>query len=743
MNKKINSDNCRGVAVLQNEKLRLEFSKEDGRLLSLLGREKGCHLICAPEGSVPFRLERSNGVDTKFNSFQLSEIDKGLALNWKLSGNVELNAKVTMSSVDVCFELHVENKGQDSLLCIEYPIFTGFKSITEDAKQDYLAHSYATGLLVRNPSKTFENVGDGFRYMPYPESFSGCSMQFFAYYGHQDTGLYFAALDGNGQTKWLNFYKSEYGLEASFIHGYQDIGPGKGISVNYPIVLRSLIEGNWYEAAELYREWAHQQFWVASGKMADRSKSERADWLLKNVGLCTFGINASEDRAKWIKEYHSFVDTPVFHVLGPDWAAGGQRFFGEALGGFDDWFPTKFSKPTIEAIQDVGDYYAPFEFDYLFNKDRADGLIGGKYMQHIPKPAKGYEQYDLPFQCPVPEFTRNLHISRDQQLAKETPLDAIYYDISCNNIINICMDPDHGHPIGGGTMLTQAQNRIYLETKQAMSEQRKRYVPMGTEMINEVHLQFLDYYQARAGAEPNTEFEGFMYREHFKTGDISLIPLFTYIYHEYIPVRMDGWAKLTEEAGELFYYTVARTYLWGGLLELNYEYSPMEAIEGHETSSDVHYFKFPPRGYELSERKGLYLRQFAKLRTGPANEYLSFGKMLRPLNLIIDQVRLPWFHYNCNERASAFEDGGVQTVDAIVHSAWQSQSGNIALFFANVTALERTIQVNTNEHLSSDSQVRLWKFDFNKGWNVVSEWNHDEPILTIPPRTVVFIERIN
>src|SRR5690606_41177170 len=87
------------------------------------------------------------------------------------------------------------------------------------------------------------------------------------------------------------------------------------------------------------------------------------------------------------------------------------------------------------------------------------------------------------------------------------------------------------------------------------------------------------------------------------SGEAELIPMFAYVYHEYGAVRLDGWGKLVNEIGELFYYTVARTYLWGGLYELNYEYSPMEAIDGEENSPEEHYFSFQPKGYEFDPER--------------------------------------------------------------------------------------------------------------------------------------------
>src|SRR5690606_33880924 len=244
-----------------------------------------------------------------------------------------------------------------------------------------------------------------------------------------------------------------------------------------------------------------------------------------------------------------------------------QNFTNNIPGGFDDWFPTRFNEENLETIHSLGDKFAPFEFDYLFNVNGADGKKGKKALQKISGPlAKSIDKYHFPFICPVDSFTQELHVLRDEKLQEEVNVDSIYYDISANNILKVCMDPSHGHPIGAGRQITHAYRHNYMKTKEAMIQKAKgRYIPMGTEMMNEVFIDVLDYYQARAGGQPAAPLEGWNIRELLKSGEEELIPMFTYVYHEYGAVRIDGWGKLVEEIGDLYYFTVARTYLWGGI----------------------------------------------------------------------------------------------------------------------------------------------------------------------------------
>jgi hypothetical protein len=323
-------------------------------------------------------------------------------------------------------------------------------------------------------------------------------------------------------------------------------------------------------------------------------------------------------------------------------------------------------------------------------------------------------------------------------------VDSIYYDISANNILKSCMTAGHKHGPGAGRELTEAYRNNYINTKEAMINAAGKYIPMGTEMINEVFLDILDYYQARAGAQPATGFEGWNIRPLIKTGEAELIPMFDYVYHEYGPVRMDGWGKLTSAIGNLFYFTVARTYLWGGLYELNYEYSPMEAINGMENLSEEHYCRFDPRGYELDAERGEYISQFAALRTGKGNRYLAYGKMLEPLDIKCDTIELDWYNYAAPKNDSEYNETGKLAVDSIIHSAWKYQNSNLGLFFSNIKNAEQKVKLQLDMAKYGLPGVRysakLIEGCSEKPLFTILPDEKKEVEITLPPRTVVMLE---
>jgi hypothetical protein len=745
------------MIILENDYLSISFDKKAGWITSLVDKQKGIEFIPQGKASDPFRVEFEEETTNIFQKFSYA-IDQqglngnGLRFTWELSEQVKLVGTILLASDsnELTFGCELINHSEQSVISIEYPIIPNICSITEQGQEDYLAHSFATGFRIHNPLAHFTKEFPGFRFMPYPEGFSGATMQFFSYYGIDTGGLYFATYDGDSYSKWLNFYKNEHDLlEASFIHGNEDIGPKKGIKVSYPIVVRTLQGHDWYESADIYKKWATNQYWCQKGVLSDPTNSNKCNWLIEDIGLSTFGINAGADRSEWINKYHDEIKTKTFHILGPDWPQKTQDFRNQVPGGLNDWFPTRFNESTLNSIKQNGDKYAPFEFDYLFNVNGADGERGKFAMQKIPKdPTKSIDQYPFPFVCPADLFVQELHIRRDETLQKENNVDSIYYDISANNIIKVCMDENHGHTKGAGRQITMAYRQNYLNTKEAMIKQANgQYIPMGTEMINEVFLDVLDYYQARAGGQPAAPLEGWNIRELLKSGEAELIPMFTYVYHEYGAVRLDGWGKVVEEIGDLFYFTVARTYLWGGLYELNYEYSPKEVINGKENSPEEHYYPFEPRGYEFSSNRAKYISKFANLRTGVGNKYLSYGKMLKPLQFKTKKINMKWFHYNCAKQVMEYNNSGELLVDSIIHSAWQYRDESVGLFFANVSDEQHQFKINLDigQYFPFPAEVKVQIISENKT-NKMFTMNSNEARLidlTVPVKSYIMIEIVN
>jgi len=705
--------------TVENEYISVSVDPKSGAIRQIQNRIKDISLMTeslpASAHLLPWRLgtqeenwEGKNNVFDlkvtwidKYESFEFSfdrEVKGKEALNltWKVNPHTYLKARIEVPRGDPNAYFHVElrSDGQDKIARLEYPIFQGIGVLGNDAERNYLAHPHATGMLFRNPFSLFRTEGErpisrvlsteqGLPFSIYPEGYAGSAMQFMVYYAESLGGFYMACHDPDANLKAINFYKNmDDLLEASFVHEKQNFDD-PDLKVSYPVVIGSLSRGDWYEGADRYKEWARKQKWCARGPLWKRANDGTASrWLTEEVGFCTFGINSRYDRSRWLRFFHEITGRPVFHVLGVNWSKIETNYMGGMASTRETWFPAKFHPRNLDTIKENGDYFAPFEFDILmprtapkFDEIKQNFLV-------VPRRI-GYGVYFHGYVCPFTYFVKDLHIWRDEKLVSEYGADANYYDISFSNVFTGCFNREHGHPVGGGGWMVDAWCRLAQNTKEATIKAKGAYVPQGTEVITESVVSEIDFYQARANASPCSPMEIDFWRDWIKQGKAEKIPMFEYVYHEYGPVRMDGWAKVSHEIGDIFYWIAGRVSLWGCLFELNYEFSPLEVIDGQHENVKEHYYRIKDRRYEVDPEKVEFIREIAAARTGFAKDYLAYGTMVKPLQIKSPKIELDWFSYNTFTTDEYYEDRGMLAVSSIVHQAWRFKD-NLGFMFVNL-----------------------------------------------------------
>src|SRR4029453_16514405 len=126
-----------------------------------------------------------------------------------------------------------------------------------------------SGMLFNNPVDNFVlNRGWG-NEMYYPGGFG--NMQFFAYYSLESgTGLSVGSQDPAGYTKTSTVNKPDATwLELNTVH-VPSFQQGASFTIPYPVVV-GFFQGDWFDAATLYRGWAIQRPWAQGGLLATRA----------------------------------------------------------------------------------------------------------------------------------------------------------------------------------------------------------------------------------------------------------------------------------------------------------------------------------------------------------------------------------------------------------------------------------------------------------------------------------------
>jgi len=750
--------------TLDNPCMRIVVDGTTGALREIVHKQAGLALIAAPERAArhPFMIVLDDGTTLRTWTQCAVMSDVGAAgavtVRWTVERGLELTARLHVddTSGDLRCRVTLANPRDLPVAALAYPYIAGIGRLGDAPDDDELAHPYATGFLVRNPldhlppvtseTEAQEPIALGL----YPEGFSGSTMQFMAYSAAGRGGFYIATEDGLGREKWLNFYRHPEGdLRLSIWHSPSSRATRGEIAVGYPIVLAALDGGTWYDAAERYKAWVTRQAWVAQGPLWDRD--DRCRWLLDRVGLCTFGINARHSRAAWLAAIDRIAGTPVLHLLGPNWSRLPADYRDNLPGGLADWFPASFDPDNLAVIRQNHDYLVPFEFDLLFGRGvgQTEEVAGTRALQVFPQPTLSRDEYRrFPYLCPACAFTRALHIARDRALVEEWPVDGIYYDISLNNVRHICLSDAHEHRPGDTGAITSAYRDLLTATGGAMRDAAGGTpLPQGSELINEQMLPVLSFYQARAEASPAAPFEAAPFRALIKAGKADKIPLFAYVYHEYGPVRLDGWAKLSREQGDYVYFILGRVFLQGGLIELNYEFSALEDVDGHHDAPDEHYFPFDDRHYAIDPRLAEFVGHLARARVGRANRYLAYGTMRRPAPLTVQgdtTLDMEYFSYNCGQTFPEYEDRGTMRVPTVLQGAWRHREESAAWLLLNLATEERVATLTLTPALIGIASSSSWQLTLHRedggGTHLGTLDGRRDVRLSLPPRHVVMIE---
>lgn len=685
--------------------LRLTIDHETGGIVGLDHLASDLRLVPARVRRPAFRLELSSGESIeRARAVEVDPSDGGVRVMWHLEHGLRIAAEIQPRDDDLTFRAVVQDPGRATVRRLTYPIVPGIGRI-DGPGRDELAHTHATGMLFRDPIDLLGPDPDNRRKLrrsPYPTGFAGATMQWIAYYGRDRGGVLIGTEDPGRSLKWLDVEGDDAGLAFSITHAPDVPVAGAAYAQPYPVVIAPLVEGSWYAAAERYRSWVLDQPWA--------QPVPRATWLRESIGLATFGINARHDRAAWLDAYHRLADTPVFHVLGPNWPAYGQDYRGHLPRGSRDWFPAAFAAENLATIRRNGDRWAPFEFDLLCADppDDVEPVLTSRYaMDPVESAISDGGLPRFPFMCPGTRYWRDLHVERDARLVRDERPDALYYDISVNNVLLQCGASGHEHAPGGGAPIAEAFEAMFRATNAATATEAGHLVPAGAEMISEAFLGVFDYYQARAESGPYAPFEAGAFRDWILDGRASKIPAFAYVFGERSPVRLDGWSKVSAETGDLFYWTAATVLLHGGIVEVNGEFSALETLaDGRWDDPAQHYYTFADRRFAIDPSKAAFLGAIARARVGPANRFLARGAMTRPPAVEAAPVELGYRAVNMSTDESAYDDVGAMAVPSVIATGWQ-HGGERAWLVANVVGRSQEVRVDGRSMVLDPHEIRL------------------------------------
>jgi len=679
--------------LLQNQEVKVCFDDE-GRLASLAAANGNVGAPidekCLPHPfAIALRTEAGEIIEvTPQSPPGVTRDDHGdtqrLVLTWAVEGNwgqmavraiVELDAGSPLSR----WTLEIENGTNLPIWEIAYPRVSGLGPFCGDGEQDYLAAPKGMGHLCFNPialanrdeskldSATRDEYGTlGMEPHKNALAFSYPGMWAMQYlpFGHPGVGgVYFAAHDSEALYKRFGMY-GEGGRAALAVKQYpQDrTAPGANFCSFYPVMI-GLYEGEWWDASEIYRQWALKQKWCANGPTKDRS--DIPIWA-KDLDLWYWNWQFAKDLVNHPKNLipiiayikKRFGCEMAFHWYG----CNGEHGITSPWRGPDIYPDNATIRRTlinaVNKLHEIGVRCIPYINPRLWCEDDDDFLaIDGMKWIAVDEHGRSADTWwglghtMCPTAKPAQEVMRRIY----NRMVDEIGMDGAYFDQISSCFAVPCFNPNHDHGPGGHDHWCRGYREL-LEKVQQDAKRRSPDLIITSESTIECYQDLLDLDLAREISN---------LRSKFNDPYALPIPMFHSVYHDYHMTY--GTVSTFKPRGseifriETFRYAESLCLVGGGQLMISGVFAGDEAREQYAAQFD-------------------YMETLTRAHVA-ARPFLNLGVWKPPLELECERVEIPW------------QDGLPlkRDIPAVLHGCFELD-GELCVVFVNHTEAERAIR---------------------------------------------------
>jgi len=472
-------------------------------------------------------------------------------------------------------------------------------------------------------------------------------MQFMSF--NNDTGsVYFSSMDGESRAK--DFYFDSEINELSLIRYPENMGIAGSDLPGYYAVAFGPFQGGWLEAAYRYREWALQQVWTARGPISQRTDfpeiATNIGFWVRDTWVWDLPPDVDKDTGDpflWRRDERDphEMNLPFLNAMKRMGVPIAFQWYGWHHVLFDNEYPhflppLKGFKERVAELVDSGALIVPYinglsadskitdwdKFDPHAIKDEAGGLRQKFYRDGAGR---------LTPMCPNQNFWHYTINYVVDSIINVYGANGIYMDeISCNSH-ELCFNPDHRHPLGGGHYWADGYRNLYRKTLN-IAHQNGKDIVITSESANEI---FFDLVTANLFTGRPTDYE---------------IPMLQIVYSGYTlfyASRCDF-----RKSDLLFNFSIGQGF-----------------IDGRQIGW-MDFDLFRPQYSKKIE----YMKNCAKYRM-VTRKYLVFGRLWEP---VYPDNEVPFFE-------EEFLGGGRHTghVPGAEARLWQAEDGSIALFMAN------------------------------------------------------------
>jgi hypothetical protein len=441
--------------------------------------------------------------------------------------------------------------------------------------------------------------------------------------------------------------------------------------------------GDWYDAADLYRQWSLDRPWA---RLPLHKRTDIPAWILDSPAHVVFRIQGELDAgpAKPNSQFLPYtkivplaqraaetLNAPVVPLImswerpGP-WVypdcfppAGGDqslREFTESVRG-RGWHVGTYCNGTRWV---TGHFWSGYDGDRYFNEHGGEASVsrthdGQRWMENWDRSWR--PSYAC---CAASRVTQEIAQDFGQHLLDDG-LDWIQFldqNVGCSTFP--CFASTHGHAPAPGRWMTTAMEEL-LRRLRARAAQTGRPIVFSVENApNEYFLSKFDICDIRVIPPGHRGYER------------SFLPLWNYLYHEFTLIQgafgsgPDPYYTATRNAYNLVTGAMPAGVMSGSGRLMNREAFPWAAWE-------------PPMGSEQDAWQ--MFRAALALRRGKGRDYLVYGRMQRPTQAGEIAIK-SWIE--ADRRSS---------IPVVFHSAWHNPEGKFAIVAANWTSEAQTFRV--------------------------------------------------
>lgn len=493
------------------------------------------------------------------------------------------------------------------------------------------------------------NVPEIWRNPNYPGQWA--SIQLMAYYNSAG-GLYLACDDATGLPKFIDVVMEDDGVTLGLAHYPGTHGPGE-YKLPYNVVVGTF-HGDWYAAAEIYRNWASKQAFCGV-KLAARKDCPK--WITDSAIGIAFPMRGMSDwdgpsavnpeytpatnALPYLEKLAAALASPLMPFVynwerpGP-WVQpdafpplGGEAAMREFMTQSKEkgWHPFLYGDSLCWVTWQGNTGYDGMPY---FRSHGGEAAVAhkpdGTFMEDVWPWRKNY------WACVGTEGGRQMILEMTRKMAELGPSVVQQFDQGPGPVA--CYAANHGHPPVPGPWMTEAFKSL-LKADAAIARSVNPAVAMSCE-----------------GAPPEVFLQDFQIWD----GRARLCPLYSFLYHEFCNGHEGFFGnRVNDEALRL---SVGRAIVTGYMINFTLRDKGLIAYDWDQAWTRA----IPDQNAIID-----WAKRTNHFRSGIARDYLVYGRMLRPLT--VSNVTL--------------RDFGLGKEPLVPSATWQAADGRIGIVLAN------------------------------------------------------------